>query len=84
METSYGDMYVLFLRPPKPNYARCAVQADLNQINEFFLKYPHFSSSKLLFFTLKPQNFKDFLINSVCNTALIIKSKKPSISRVKM
>ena len=39
-----------------------AVQAGLNQINQFFTKYQHFSSSKFRFLTLKQQkgepNFK--------------------------
>ena len=38
-----------------------AVQAGLNQINQFFAKYPHFSSSKFIFLTLKPQNRKNSL-----------------------
>ena len=38
-----------------------AVQAGLNQINQFFTKYPHFSSSEFIFLTLKPQQFKNSL-----------------------
>ena len=45
----------------KPNYARwigrLAVQADLNQINQFFAKYPHFSGSKFTFLTIKTKKF---------------------------
>ena len=38
-----------------------AVQAGLNQINQFFAKYPHFSGSKFTFLTIKTKKILNSL-----------------------
>ena len=48
-----------------------AVQAGINQINQFFAKYPHFSGSKFTFFDHKKSFLKKFLVNRVRTTILI-------------
>ena len=57
MYSSTGLLNQIILDP----LADWAVQAGRNQINQIFVKYPHFSSNKFIFLTLKPQIFKNSL-----------------------